>query len=68
MLSRYVEFFFDKNIIEKIKKLKSSYVLLIDINLIVLKNYLKILKRESVKDLLLKLKMIIKSIFEKRFL
>jgi predicted DNA-binding transcriptional regulator YafY len=68
MSSRYAELFLDKNTIEKIKKLKSSYVPSIDTNLIVPKNYSKILKRESAKDLSPKLKMITKSILEKRLL
>ncbi|ADQ08286.1 conserved hypothetical protein [Caldicellulosiruptor hydrothermalis 108] len=68
MSSRYAELFLDSSTIEKIKKLKTAYVPPIDMSLIVPKNYSKILGREDIKNIAPKLKMVLRSILEKRLL
>jgi predicted DNA-binding transcriptional regulator YafY len=68
MSSRYANLFLDSSTIEKIKKLKTPNVLPIDMNIIVPKNYSKILLREDIKILAPKLRIISKSILEKRIL
>ncbi|WPX08818.1 WYL domain-containing protein [Anaerocellum danielii] len=68
MSSRYAELFLDIETIEKIRKLKSSNIPSINTNLIVPKNYSKILKRENAKDISAKMKMVIKGIIENKIL
>jgi len=67
MSSRYASLFLEENTIKKIERLKSTMPQ-IDANIIVPKNYSKILSREDIKKLSPKIKMIIKSILEKKLL
>lgn len=64
--SRYVHLFLEDSTIEKIKNLKTANKFLLDPNILLPKNFSKVMKRETIKDISSKLRILIWAALEKR--